>query len=156
MKNRKAKWTEEEINRLRNIVEEHIQKGETKTAAFKKASESLKRTPAACSYRWNAVLKEKQPIPIPPQQLLLPSPRENATSIDMNQIIEFLTHLKDGFPTEDLVHENKILLEEQNQLKKRLANLEKKHHEKKETFKKLFQKYETFAGLIGETGSMLH
>lgn len=50
-------WTLEDDNRLAEIVLRHIREGSTQLNAFVEAANLLGRTPAACGYRWNGVVR---------------------------------------------------------------------------------------------------
>ncbi|MFC4767663.1 RsfA family transcriptional regulator [Effusibacillus consociatus] len=50
-------WTPEDDNRLAEIVLRHIREGSTQLNAFVEAANLLGRTPAACGYRWNGVVR---------------------------------------------------------------------------------------------------
>ncbi|MBU9720584.1 MULTISPECIES: hypothetical protein [Bacillaceae] len=58
-KERKDTWTKENDEFLANTVLDHLMNGSTQTKAFKEAGEKLKRTAAACGYRWNATLRKQ-------------------------------------------------------------------------------------------------
>jgi prespore-specific regulator len=55
------KWTEEEDRILRESVLQSIIQGGTQIEAFEKVGKKLGRTPGACGFRWNAVLRQKDP-----------------------------------------------------------------------------------------------
>ncbi|MFD2213847.1 Myb-like DNA-binding domain-containing protein [Metabacillus endolithicus] len=59
MKNRHDAWTQEEDRLLAKTVVNHIKDGSTQTAAFNEISDKINRTPAACSYRWNAEVRKE-------------------------------------------------------------------------------------------------
>lgn len=50
-------WTAEDDNKLAEIVLRHIREGSTQLNAFVEAASLLGRTPAACGYRWNGVVR---------------------------------------------------------------------------------------------------
>lgn len=51
-------WTPTDDERLSEIVLRHIRTGSTQLKAFEEAGNELGRTPAACGYRWNGVLRK--------------------------------------------------------------------------------------------------
>lgn len=51
-------WTSSDDERLSEIVLRHIRTGSTQLKAFEEAGNELGRTPAACGYRWNGVLRK--------------------------------------------------------------------------------------------------
>ncbi|WP_180953699.1 hypothetical protein [Bacillus sp. T33-2] len=59
MSQRKDAWTKEDDDRLAAMVIEYLNSGKTKIEAFKQAGAILSRTPGACRYRWNVVLKDR-------------------------------------------------------------------------------------------------
>ncbi len=56
---RKGSWTIEEDRLLSQTVLSHIRQKKTQLSAFDEASKRLGRSPSACSFRWNGVLREK-------------------------------------------------------------------------------------------------
>ena len=50
-------WTPEDDGKLAEIVLRHILEGSTQLNAFVEAANLLGRTPAACGYRWNGVVR---------------------------------------------------------------------------------------------------
>lgn len=50
-------WTPEDDGKLAEIVLRHIREGSTQLNAFVEAANLLGRTPAACGYRWNGVVR---------------------------------------------------------------------------------------------------
>lgn len=58
-KTRQDAWTRDEDLVLGEIVLRHIREGKTQLEAFKQAAETLKRTTAACGFRWNASVRKQ-------------------------------------------------------------------------------------------------
>ena len=56
---RQDAWSEQEDVQLAHIVLSYIESGNTQLKAFEEAAEKLKRTPAACGFRWNAFLRKQ-------------------------------------------------------------------------------------------------
>lgn len=54
----KGKWSEEEDQLLADKVIQYAVKGKSQLEAFKDVAEEIKRTSAACGYRWNAKLRD--------------------------------------------------------------------------------------------------
>lgn len=52
-------WTSEDDTRLAELVLSHIRSGSTQLKAFEEAASLLGRTPAACGYRWNGVVRKE-------------------------------------------------------------------------------------------------
>ncbi|KOS23729.1 transcriptional regulator [Bacillus anthracis] len=57
MKVRQDAWTDEEDLLLAETVLRHIREGRTQLNAFEEVGDKLNRTPAACGFRWNAVVR---------------------------------------------------------------------------------------------------
>ena len=55
---RQDAWTSEEDHILANTVLRYIREGGTQLDAFKEVALQLKRTPAACGFRWNANIRK--------------------------------------------------------------------------------------------------
>ncbi|UOF90870.1 RsfA family transcriptional regulator [Fodinisporobacter ferrooxydans] len=55
---RSDSWSSEDDRRLAEIVLRHIREGSTQLKAFVECSDVLSRTPAACGYRWNGVVRK--------------------------------------------------------------------------------------------------
>ncbi|TCP53834.1 prespore-specific regulator [Tumebacillus sp. BK434] len=51
-------WTPEDDLKLAEIVLRHIREGSTQLNAFVESANLLGRTPAACGYRWNGVVRK--------------------------------------------------------------------------------------------------
>ncbi|MDI3327932.1 MAG: RsfA family transcriptional regulator [Alicyclobacillaceae bacterium] len=51
-------WTAEDDKKLADIVLRHIREGSTQLSAFVEAAAQLGRTPAACGYRWNGIIRK--------------------------------------------------------------------------------------------------
>lgn len=51
-------WTQDDDLKLADIVLRHIRDGSTQLNAFVEAANGLGRTPAACGYRWNGVVRK--------------------------------------------------------------------------------------------------
>ncbi|WAH36583.1 RsfA family transcriptional regulator [Alicyclobacillus dauci] len=51
-------WTPDDDTRLADLVLQHIRSGSTQLKAFEEAASLLGRTPAACGYRWNGVVRK--------------------------------------------------------------------------------------------------
>ncbi|PWI57728.1 RsfA family transcriptional regulator [Sulfoacidibacillus thermotolerans] len=56
---RQDAWTPEDDAKLAEIILRHIREGSTQLAAFEEGAQALKRTPAACGYRWNACVRKQ-------------------------------------------------------------------------------------------------
>lgn len=56
---RQDAWQEESDLLLADIVLRHIREGSTQLNAFEEAGNKMKRTAAACGFRWNAVVRHQ-------------------------------------------------------------------------------------------------
>ncbi|MFQ3545853.1 RsfA family transcriptional regulator [Halobacillus rhizosphaerae] len=55
---RQDAWKEEEDTLLAETVLKYICEGKTQLEAFQEVAERLRRTPAACGFRWNATVRK--------------------------------------------------------------------------------------------------
>lgn len=55
------RWHQEEDQLLKDTVLQSIQNGGTQLEAFAEVGKKLDRTPGACGFRWNAVLRQNDP-----------------------------------------------------------------------------------------------
>ncbi|OZS77661.1 hypothetical protein CF394_10655 [Tetzosporium hominis] len=58
-KPRQDAWQQEADLLLADIVLRHIREGSTQLNAFEEAGNKMKRTAAACGFRWNAVVRHE-------------------------------------------------------------------------------------------------
>lgn len=56
---RKDSWQDSEDQFLANMVIEHIKRGSTQLAAFEDAGNRLRRSSAACGFRWNSEVRKQ-------------------------------------------------------------------------------------------------
>lgn len=56
------RWHPEEDQLLKETVLKTIQNGGTQLKAFAEVGKKLNRTPGACGFRWNAVLRKNDPV----------------------------------------------------------------------------------------------
>lgn len=99
-------WTPEDDTRLAELVLMHIQSGSTQLKAFEEAAGLLGRTPAACGYRWNGVVRKDYRADIdeakksrkrqhgdlmPSESLATAVQNGVATSDSIQEVIDFLT-----------------------------------------------------------------
>lgn len=56
---RQDAWTEEDDLILAEVTLRHIREGSTQLAAFDEVGQRLGRTPAACGFRWNSLVRKK-------------------------------------------------------------------------------------------------
>lgn len=56
---RQDAWTEDDDLLLAEVTLRHIREGGTQLSAFEEVGEKLNRTPAACGFRWNSLVRKK-------------------------------------------------------------------------------------------------
>ncbi|GAK07413.1 RsfA family transcriptional regulator [Geomicrobium sp. JCM 19038] len=56
---RQDAWSQEEDQLLSDLVLAHIREGKTQLQAFEEVGSRLKRTAAACGFRWNATIRKQ-------------------------------------------------------------------------------------------------
>lgn len=56
------RWNSQEDALLKKTVLEFIRTGRTQLAAFAQVGRQIHRTPGACGFRWNAVLRQQDPL----------------------------------------------------------------------------------------------
>ncbi|WNB90502.1 RsfA family transcriptional regulator [Bacillus sp. NEB1478] len=56
---RQDAWTQEEDTILAQVTLKHIRDGSTQLVAFEEVGEKLSRTPAACGFRWNSLIRKQ-------------------------------------------------------------------------------------------------
>lgn len=56
---RQDAWLKENDELLAEAVLRHVKEGSTQLNAFEEAGDKLNRTPAACGFRWNAVVRKR-------------------------------------------------------------------------------------------------
>jgi prespore-specific regulator len=56
------RWRSQEDALLKKTVLEFIRTGRTQLAAFAHVGRQINRTPGACGFRWNAVLRQQDPV----------------------------------------------------------------------------------------------
>lgn len=56
---RQDAWNSDEDLILAEVVLRHIREGSTQLAAFEEVAQKLKRTSAACGFRWNSTIRKK-------------------------------------------------------------------------------------------------
>ncbi|MBY0123908.1 Myb-like DNA-binding domain-containing protein [Bacillus sp. S/N-304-OC-R1] len=164
MKERGALWTEYEENQLIEIVNEYVLNGDTKTSAFKAASEELGRTASACKSRWNSVLKEKTETSdtAPKESSKHQKPElsqikktDQEPILYLDEVITFLEDFTVGNPNCELVKENQQLKEEFHSLNKKHKQLLNTLAAKQEQFTIEMEKYESVLIILMQADQLL-
>ena len=160
---RQDAWTKDEDAILAEVTLRHIREGSTQLVAFEEVGEKLSRTPAACGFRWNSLIrkqyekaiseakkvrKDRNKRKVKPQvslaeENIILQKNDNESSyqskkpLTLNEIILFLQHLQSEVPSaKNLEEENKELLS-------RLQHLKKENGSLKNKLSKVNKEYET-------------
>ncbi|OOE12040.1 RsfA family transcriptional regulator [Fictibacillus arsenicus] len=150
---RQDAWTKDEDAILAEVTLRHIREGSTQLVAFEEVGEKLSRTPAACGFRWNSLIRKQYEKAIAEakkvrkernkrkgKQLVsqsgdnsfsfntdVYSRNEGENSLSLNEIILFLQQLQSEGPSaKNLEAENKALLSRLQHMKKENGSLKNK------------------------------
>lgn len=150
---RQDAWTKDEDAILAEVTLRHIREGSTQLVAFEEVGEKLTRTPAACGFRWNSLIRKQYEKAIAEakkvrkernkrkgKQLVSQScdnsfsfnaevynRNEGEKSLSLNEIIVFLQQLQSEGPSaKNLEAENKALLSRLQDMKKENGTLKNK------------------------------
>jgi prespore-specific regulator len=150
---RQDAWTKDEDAILAEVTLRHIREGSTQLVAFEEVGEKLSRTPAACGFRWNSLIRKQYEKAIAEakkvrkernkrkgKQLVSQScdnsfsfntdgysRNEGEKSLSLNEIILFLQQLQtEGPSAKNLEAENKALLSRLQHMKKENGTLKNK------------------------------
>ncbi|WP_067837227.1 RsfA family transcriptional regulator [Amphibacillus sediminis] len=175
---RQDAWSHEDDLLLAETVLRHIREGSTQLNAFEEVGDQLNRTSAACGFRWNAEVRQnyEQAVAIAKrqrkqnkrEQLLQHKVKQTKPpvyqkeiseikdaseplSLDLNQVIQYLTHLKKQTEQshkqihayneleqkqQQLVTENEKLLKQVKSLEKQLETVQEDY----QTFLKIMDR----------------
>jgi prespore-specific regulator len=143
---RQDAWTKEEDALLAEVTLRHIREGSTQLVAFEEVGEKLSRTPAACGFRWNSLIRKqyegdivqakkerkernkrkgkKTEISNDPNYTYIAYQEgiqrsEQPLDLSIDDIISFLKQMQSASPTvKNLESENKILISKIQEYKK--------------------------------------
>ncbi|MGM0803279.1 MAG: RsfA family transcriptional regulator [Bacillota bacterium] len=166
---RQDAWTKEEDAILAEVTLRHIREGSTQLVAFEEVGEKLTRTPAACGFRWNSLIRKQYDKAITEakkvrkernkrkvkqfastienhKEELLHREHSNAlkndTPLSLNDIILFLQQLQAESPgSKNLEAENKALLLKLQNLKKENGNLKSKLSKVNKEYETVYRDY---------------
>lgn len=149
------RWRREEDQLLKEIVLETIRNGGTQLKAFAEVGRKLGRTPGACGFRWNAVLRQIDPISYQEakrKRVYKQLQKRKELQIDsFSHVIRLLEKVDQEWKTlkchidqlnQDIVKkkdEYQRLRKENKQLKKQQLSLHTYREEVKERYKELVQ-----------------
>ncbi|MGB8001321.1 MAG: RsfA family transcriptional regulator, partial [Anaerobacillus sp.] len=137
---RQDAWSKDEDVLLAEVVLRHIREASTQLAAFEEVGKTLSRTPAACGFRWNSLIRKQYEAAIAlakkqrKQQKKI-SPEHNAEPIEEDKSMELIdeairllitsrAHLSEISKNEASLQE---ALAENLELKQHLHQLEKEY-----------------------------
>jgi prespore-specific regulator len=158
---RQDAWTKDEDVILAEVTLRHIREGSTQLVAFEEVGEKLTRTPAACGFRWNSLIRKqyekaiaeakkvrkernkrrsKQDNSLEENTFSLKSETyssfEGERNLSLHEIIAFLQQMQSAAPSaKNLEAENKALLT-------RLANMKKENGTLKNKLDKVIKDYD--------------
>lgn len=149
------RWRREEDQLLKEVVLKTIQDGGTQLKAFAEVGKKLGRTPGACGFRWNAVLRQMDPISYQEakrkrvyKQLKKRKELQIHSFVQMMQLLEKVNQewkkLKDKIHrlNQELLQkkdEYQKLSKENEQLKKQQLTMDTYREEVKKRYKELLQ-----------------
>lgn len=149
---RQDAWSEEEDLFLAETVLKHIRQGSTQLAAFKDVGVKLSRTPAACGFRWNSLIRKRyeKAITLAKQERRLRHTSETKKdnneqeNMTINDVIQFLKTLSGSDQTiAQLKAQNENLQKQLDQLKKeyekQLTELQQENEMLKKDYTTMFE-----------------
>ena len=175
---RQDAWTHEDDLLLAETVLRHIREGSTQLNAFEEVGDKLNRTSAACGFRWNAEVRSQyhSAIELAKRQRKEKKRREaNKHKIKQNQskstkdhsliieqsqlsiddIINFLTQLKQDYYTSSQEKQTVQTLQKENEsLKEELRNVEKELEKTKKKLKTVEGDYQLFIQIMERARKM--
>ncbi|KZE65767.1 hypothetical protein AWM68_05145 [Fictibacillus phosphorivorans] len=165
---RQDAWTKDEDAILAEVTLRHIREGSTQLVAFEEVGEKLTRTPAACGFRWNSLIRKQYDKAIAeakkvrkernkrkvrqhlsaleesahPQLSDAKNSDQNEKPLTLNEIILFLQQLQIEDPSaKSLEAENSALLSKLQQLKKENGNLKSKLSKVNKEYETVYRDY---------------
>ncbi|WP_347550469.1 RsfA family transcriptional regulator [Pseudalkalibacillus hwajinpoensis] len=137
---RQDAWSKDEDILLAEVVLRHIREASTQLAAFEEVGKTLSRTPAACGFRWNSLIRKQYEAAIAlakkqrkeqkkHQPVQKSEAKEGGSSLELlNDAINLLLQTKARFAeSNEREQALKESLEENLQLKQHLHELEKEY-----------------------------
>lgn len=143
-KKRNDAWSTESDKSLVDIVLNHIRTGKTQLTAFEEASQKLGRTPSACGFRWNGVLRKRHVSAVKkamekarsakPKQTkestpnVAPKVQTVTAGVAMQDVVKFLLTFAESY--EELARKVEQLQQERDSLKTQLVSAGETYIEK--------------------------
>lgn len=143
--NRQDSWTTREDKLLAETVIRHIEQGSTQLKAFEEVGEKLSRTPAACGFRWNSVVRKNYRNEIKQAREKRKntkdkneegSPQIDIKKMNLSMVITFLQHLEasERDKLQDALEKEK---QEKNEIKRKYESLQEEYNQLKEEYQSL-------------------
>lgn len=153
---RQDAWSKDEDVLLAEVVLRHIREASTQLAAFEEVGKKLSRTPAACGFRWNSLIrkqyesaiilakkhrKEQKRSNLYEEREVDNQDNDNRDNIAMiDEAIRILVQTKSCFSNvNDLEESYKEILIENEQLKHQLQQIEKEYLMVQEDYQSLLE-----------------
>ena len=137
-------WTEEEDQLLAETVLLSVREGGNQLDAFQEVAEKIKRTPGACGFRWNAVVRKREADAFQEakkERVENQLKRKRKPSISINDVIRQLKE----FEAEYLSTRTRL-----SELEKRLAEKEKKLQVAEAEHSRLTEEWDAFESFQNE------
>ncbi|MEW9033587.1 MAG: RsfA family transcriptional regulator [Planifilum fimeticola] len=148
-------WTKKEDQILAETVLRHIREGSTQLEAFEEVARKLGRTPGACGFRWNAVVRRKEEenfLKAKKQRLAKHLKNRRPDTVDsLKQLIQMLrrherefhalvSHVNElGKQLDEKEREYERLVEENRRLTEQLGAVDRLRELLTERYSELFQ-----------------
>ncbi|WEG11676.1 RsfA family transcriptional regulator [Pullulanibacillus sp. KACC 23026] len=169
---RQDAWTDDEDLLLAETVLRHIREGSTQLSAFEEVGKTLSRTPAACGFRWNSLIRKRYENAISlakkqrkelnkknkvgnkrkerPFIKLMDSSADHSDEQDLNlsQVIEFLKQLEQQSASRVTDEELALLKEENESLKQQAELLKRESEQLKKDFLMMKEDYQALIQIM--------
>ncbi|MGA9287479.1 MAG: RsfA family transcriptional regulator [Anaerobacillus sp.] len=149
---RQDAWSKDEDVLLAEVVLRHIREASTQLAAFEEVGKTLSRTPAACGFRWNSLIRKQYEAAIAlakkqRKQQKKNSPEQHTEPIEEDKSMELIdeairllitsrAHISEISKNETSLQE---ALSENLELKQHLHQLEKEYMTVQEDYQSLLE-----------------
>ncbi|WAH44740.1 RsfA family transcriptional regulator [Alicyclobacillus fastidiosus] len=144
-------WTPDDDIRLADLVLKHIRNGSTQLKAFEEAASLLGRTPAACGYRWNGVVRKDYRAEIEAAKQSrkngVSEPARTFDATTSTPVVEALPHTTSD-SMKDVIDFLQTYDEQYHKLRAYLTQIEKEKHELAEQVESLQRQLQTQSVVI--------
>ncbi|MFB5192289.1 RsfA family transcriptional regulator [Alicyclobacillus fastidiosus] len=144
-------WTPDDDTRLADLVLKHIRNGSTQLKAFEEAAGLLGRTPAACGYRWNGVVRKDYRVEIEAAKQSrkngVSEPKHTVDAPASTPAVEALSHTTSE-SMKDVIDFLQTYDEQYHKLRAYLTQIEQEKHELAERVESLQQQLQTQSVVI--------